>query len=509
MCKDMNTEHRQVIMNGRREFCRAVISILASIFLFSGQVYAEKTERRLTVPRRTEESRASQNASPETETVEKEETVYVIAHPSGNVNKIIVSDWLKNAAREETVDDETTLSQIENLKGEETWTETDEGGIQWDAAGNDIFYQGITDQELPVTMSVACLLDGEEIAPEELAGKSGEVTLRYQFENHAEKEVEIDGVKSTLHVPFMAVAVFMPDENTIKDLKVTNGCLVSDGDHTVVIGAAFPGMARDLETPAYAQLTGLVKTQVPDYIEITGQAEDFSWNTGYTLITDELISSSGTDLASLIDEMFGKLDVLKDGVSQIADGISSIEERAEGLKSGAESLSEGLKKLTEQQQTICDGADQIFESTLETVQEQLARAGINTGTLTKENYAGILENMTSAGNEKDRKILTAALEKLESVRAFCESLITYTDAVANAEEDADSLKKEAGTLKNSAWELSLGSGILKAAVPDLSGVPKALKETTALGAAYNNFAGLAEGMNGKVRFIWKVEGIGE
>ena len=53
-----------------------------------------------------------------------------------------------------------------------------------------------------------------------MAGKSGGFTLRYQFENHAEKEVEIDGVKSMLHVPFMAVTVFMPDENTIKDLKV-------------------------------------------------------------------------------------------------------------------------------------------------------------------------------------------------------------------------------------------------------------------------------------------------
>jgi len=112
-------------------------------------------------------------------------------------------------------------------------------------------------------MSVACLLDGEETAPEEMAGKSGEFTLCYQFENHAEKEVEIDGVKSTLHVPFMAVAVFMPDESTMKDLKVTNGRLVSDGDHTVVIGAAFPGIAGDLETPAYAQLTGLIRTQMP------------------------------------------------------------------------------------------------------------------------------------------------------------------------------------------------------------------------------------------------------
>ena len=499
MFKGMNTEPRHVFMNGSRKICGTVISILASILVLSGQIYAEETE----------ESSTAQTASPEAEILEKEETVYVLANPSGNTNKIIVSDWVKNAAREGTIDDETILSEIENLKGEETWEETDEGGIRWDADGNDIFYQGITDQELPVTMSVTCLLDGKEIAPEEMAGKSGEFTLRYQFENHAEKEVEIDGVKSTLHVPFMAVAVFMPDENIIKDLKVTNGRLVSDGDHTIVIGAAFPGIASDLETPAYAQLTGLIKTQVPDYIEITGQAEDFSWNTGYTLITNELLSSSEADLASLIDELFGKLNALKGGVSQIAEGISSIEEGANELKDGAKSLSEGLEKLTDQQQTIRDGADQIFANTLETVQEQLEQAGIKTETLTKENYAGILETMTNEADEKDREILTAVQEKLESVRVFSESLTTYTDAVAEAKEGADSLKKGADTLKDSAWKLSLGSGVLKAAIPDLSGVPEALKETAALGEAYNNFAGLAEGMSGKVRFIWKVEGIGE
>ena len=177
------------------------------------------------------------------------------------------------------------------------------------------------------------------------------------------------------------------------------------------------------------------------------------------------------------------------------------------LQDQLENLSASIEKLTEQEQTIRDGADQIFAGTLETVQEQLEQAGIDTETLTKENYAGILEALIDEADGKDREILTAAQEKLESVSAFSESLFTYTDAVADAKEGADSLKKGAGTLKNSAWKLSLGSSVLKAAIPDFSGVPEALKETAALGEAYNNFAGLAEGMSGKVRFIWKVEGI--
>jgi len=94
--KKMNTEHGYLFANVRRKLRRTGISLLALVLLLSGQVCAE------------------------TETLEKEETVCVIAGPSGNADKIIVSDWLKNAAKGETVDDETILSQIENLKGEET-----------------------------------------------------------------------------------------------------------------------------------------------------------------------------------------------------------------------------------------------------------------------------------------------------------------------------------------------------------------------------------------------------
>ena len=44
-------------------------------------------------------------------------------------------------------------------------------------------------------------------------------------------------------------------------------------------------------------------------------------------------------------------------------------------------------------------------------------------------------------SENDNKMPREDLEKLESVRVFSESLTTYTDAVAEAKEGADSLKK--------------------------------------------------------------------
>jgi len=50
--------------------------------------------------------------------------------------------------------------------------------------------------------------------------------------------------------------------------------------------------------------------------------------------------------------------------------------------------------------------------------------------------------------------------------------------------------------------------VLRASLPDLGGVREAVKETAELGEEYKTFTGLAEGMDGKVRFIWKISGIG-
>ena len=114
------------------------------------------------------------NASAEAET-SKDETVYVLAGADGTVQKIIVSDWIKNAMAADSLEDKTELSDIENIKGNESFTLGGDNSCVWDAQGNDIYYQGNIEKELPVQMSVCYTLDGQAIAPEALAGQSGHI----------------------------------------------------------------------------------------------------------------------------------------------------------------------------------------------------------------------------------------------------------------------------------------------------------------------------------------------
>ena len=69
---------------------------------------------------------------------EKEETVYVNMDASGNVEKITVSDWLKNAAGSAELSDSSSLSDIKNVKGDETFTQDGEK-LTWQADGSDIY----------------------------------------------------------------------------------------------------------------------------------------------------------------------------------------------------------------------------------------------------------------------------------------------------------------------------------------------------------------------------------
>ena len=320
-------------------------------------------------------------------------------------------------------------------------------------------------------------------------------------------------------VPFAVITGTVLDPDVLRNAKITNGRIITDGDTTIAAGIVFPDLKEDLASSAYASLGRLVEADLPDYMEITGTTDSFSWNTVYAMATNELFSASDTDLtgdaekgssrgaSAVIDELFGKLDSLKNGVGQIVDGVSSLNEGAGQLKDGTQSLADGLSTLTEHNQELQEGAEQIFNGILASVQQELAASGLDMLELTMDNYSSVLGMLMIFAQGEDREKLAGAIGQLNNLKAFCEGLTEYTDGVAQAKEGADELSEGTKALQAGTSELLIGTTILKAALPDLSGIPEALKQSVSLGEAYTSFSGLPEGMDGKVRFIWKLSGI--
>ena len=95
---------------------------------------------------------------------DKKETVFVVADANGNTDHVVVSERLYNPDGASTLKDMSTLKDIENVGGEETFVLGEDGEITWNANGADISYEGTTDAPLPVSVSITYTLDGEEIA---------------------------------------------------------------------------------------------------------------------------------------------------------------------------------------------------------------------------------------------------------------------------------------------------------------------------------------------------------
>ncbi len=386
--------------------------------------------------------------------VSKDETVYVLAGADGSVQKIIVSDWIKNSLGNAAVSDRSELTDVENVKGDEIYTMNGDNMRVWDAEGNDIYYQGSIEKELPVDLSVTYKLDGKPISADELVGKSGRVTIRFDYQNKQYETVEIDGKQEKIYVPFAMLTGALLSDDVFTNVNVTNGKLINDGSRTVVIGIAFPGLQENLAISKD-------KLEIPDYVEITADAVDFQLDMTVTLATNQLFNEFDTDnldsvseLSTSMDELTSAMDQLLDGSSQLYEGIATLLERsdelveginqlavgAESLKNGANSLdsgaaelqtgatqlSEGLNTLESNNDALNGGARQVFDTLLATANTQLAAAGLDVPTLTVENYAQVLNGVIVSLDENAiyEQALNQVTAAVEAQRETIEQQVT-------------------------------------------------------------------------------------
>lgn len=345
---------------------------------------------------------ATAASASDTEAV-KDETVYVMTAADGSTRKILVSDWIKNALPAEAQKAIESLNDAQQVK-DDCWT----GTIQ---------------KELPVSMSIHYTLDGKTVTPSELAGKSGKVTIRFEYENNQYEVRTVNGVSQKVYVPFVALTGALLDTSHFSNVTVSNGKLINDGDRIAVMGMAFPGLQEDL---------GISKEQLdlPDYVEISADVTDFTLETTLTVVSNSLLNEVDTDdltsgdLGSLSDSL-GKLtdamDQLMDGSSQLYDGLCTLLDSCGQLSDGVDQLTDGLNQLSSNSSALNAGAKQVFTSLLamadEQLQPQLAQAGITIPSLTIDNYAtvlgGVLAQLDEAGTlaeQAAREQVTAAVE---------------------------------------------------------------------------------------------------
>lgn len=383
----------------------------------------------------------------------KDETVYVLTDADGKVQKLIVSDWLRNPEGAASLNDVSDLQEIENVESDAAYTIGSNNALVWDAQGNDIQYRGTTDKELPVTVTVSYQLDGKTVTAAELAGATGHVTIRFDYQNNQCETVKIDGKDAKIYVPFVMLTGMSLDHSRCANITVSNGKLLNDGDRTLVMGFAVPGMNESLALDRDT-------LELPEDVEISFDATDFALDTTMTLASNELFNEVDLsqidglneldDLSASMQKLDDAMTALLDGSSQLYTGLSTLLDKSGQLRDGvdqlaaalpqirklsvgATELNAGLKTLSGNSDSLRAGAKQTFTSLLAVADTQIAAAGVKADKLTIDNYDAVLSKLGASMSESDiRTAATAqARTKVEAAVAAQKDAVTakVTEAV--------------------------------------------------------------------------------
>lgn len=386
---------------------------------------------------------------------DKDESVYLISDANGNVNKTIVVDHLKNKDKKDTLEDASNLSDIENVKGKEKFTQSGDK-LTWQAGGKDIYYQGTATEEPPVTQKVTYYLDGKEISPEDLAGKSGKVKIRFDYTNTTSYTETVNGEKQTVSVPFAAVTGLVLGDG-FENIEVTNGKAEVSDSSSVVLGYALPGLKDSLGIKD-KDLDGDVN--IPEYMEMTADVENFSMPAAMTFVVNasDYVSTDGIDTSDL-DDMINDLKdastqlqdgskTLAEGTDTLADGLSTLQSKLGTFASGVGTLQSGLKAYTDGVSTLSGGLNTLGNST------------------------GALVSGADKLNSGAGQLASGSATLKDGLKSYTDGASTLAAGASNLDAGMDTLKSGTDTLSQSAPSLVSGVNSLSDGINTLD---KALK----------------------------------
>ena len=428
---------------------------------------------------------------------DKDESVYLISDANGNVNKTIVVDHLKNKDKKDTLEDASNLSDIENVKGKEKFTQSGDK-LTWQAGGKDIYYQGTATEEPPVTQKVTYYLDGKEISPEDLAGKSGKVKIRFDYTNTTSYTETVNGEKQTVSVPFAAVTGLVLGDG-FENIEVTNGKAEVSDSSSVVLGYALPGLKDSLGIKD-KDLDGDVN--IPEYMEMTADVENFSMPAAMTFVVNasDYVSTDGIDTSDL-DDMINDLKdastqlqdgskTLAEGTDTLADGLSTLQSKLGTFASGVGTLQSGLKTYTDGVSTLSGGLNTLGNSTgalvsgadkLNSGAGQLASgsATLKDGLKSYTDGASQLNTGLNQLNDNTGSLATGVTSLNDGAKTLSDGINAANKGAAGVSAGAAQLKTSIDTAKTGADSLAAGAKQVDEGVgqltQSLSDMPETIK----------------------------------
>lgn len=411
----------------------------------------------------------------------KEETVYVKTDASGTVNSVVVSSWLKNVDNTEELTDYTQLTDITNIKGKETYTE-EAGKITWSTEGNDIYYQGTTDKELPVDVNISYDLDGKTVAANDLNGMNGHLKITINYTNNSVSKVTIGDKEEDIYTPFAVVSGMMLDNEKVTNVSVSNGTVISDGKRDIVVGMAFPGLIDSLNGQKVEDDTVLAKLEenvsIPSDVVIEADVTNFESGMILTMVSSDIIGALGLDNVDTdidLSSVEDSVNEFTDAGNKLAEGTGKLRDGATKLSSGTTDLVTGTAKLHDGVVAYTNGVGQVADGA----------SKLDDGASKLDSGAGDLQNGINAVDSGVGE-LKNGIDKVNSgAGALFDGAAKLDDGAKAVADGATQVSEGVGALTGKMGEMAQGVGTACQAASQISGginqVVEVVSATTSAG----------------------------
>jgi putative membrane protein len=339
-----------------------------------------------------------------------------------------------------------------------------------DVNGDTTTNQSSSSKSAPVSMKVTYKLNGVETKPEDMIGKSGKVTIRYDYTNNEKKTIKVNGKSQTAYVPFTMITGTLLPTDKFSNVEVTNGKVSKVGDNIIALGMTMPGLKDTLNLKFDGESLDM---DIPEYFEISADVNDFELDMSMSVATTSVLNDVDVDDFSLA-KLEDKMNELQSAADQLTDGTVTLQDGTQTLADSIPALTDGVNQLNDGAGTLKNG---IYAYT--------------DGATALAAGAGQLKDGITAYTDGASK-LSAGATQLKG------GLSTYTAGVAQLAKGSDTLTTGIAAYTTGASKLSAGAGTLKKGIKDYTdGVAQLADGSTQLKDGLSTYtAGVAAAASG-------------
>lgn len=362
--------------------------------------------------------------------VEKDETVYAFLNSDGSLKKATVSEWLHSEGGFDQIEDESILSDITNIKGDEV-PEVNGNKLIWNSTNEDIYYQGSTNKELPLSMEVSYYFDGNKVNPEDILGKSGALEVRIKIINNEEKTKVIKGRTKYISSLFPVAVITDLKTDTFKDIEAEDATIINESKNQILTFATVSGASQMLAESDIDTLND-ISDKLKDEFVIKANVTDFE------MPSILMAASSMTDVdhedmnSDKLNKLTDGVNSLKDATAEILDGTVKLHDanielndKMGEFQSSYAKFQDGINTAKNSQGDIVGGAKQINEgiTQMKALMESLTN---QLGSLSMDEIGNLL---TSAGTTVSS--LPETVNTLNSMKAQLEAAKTQLSTLSD------------------------------------------------------------------------------